>query len=86
WPAGRRLYVAAERAAAPPIGEAAAAGPFALRVGPAGGVAPAELDAVRELAFSRPVALGARILRADTAAIAGLAILQALVGDWRGSP
>lgn len=85
WPAGRTLYVADERGAAPPIADAAVSGAFALLIGPEGGFAPAELDAVRELAFSRPVALGARILRADTAAIAGLAILQAVVGDWRGS-
>ncbi len=88
WPPERRLFVAAERRGAGPIADAAAAeggrdGPWALLVGPEGGFAPAELDAILELAFSTPVALGARILRADTAAIAGLAVLQALVGDWR---
>jgi 16S rRNA (uracil1498-N3)-methyltransferase len=76
WPAGRRLFVAAERETAPPI--AATNEPAGLLVGPEGGFAPAELAAIQALPFVTAVSLGPRILRADTAAIAGLARLQAV--------
>ena len=75
WEPGRRLFVAAERAAAPAIGSAR--GPAALLVGPEGGFTPAELEAMRARPFVTAVSLGPRILRADTACIAGLALLQA---------
>jgi 16S rRNA (uracil1498-N3)-methyltransferase len=52
-------------------------------VGPEGGFDPAERDAIRACAFVTPVSLGPRILRADTAALAALAIWQSLRGDWR---
>jgi len=74
WPAGRRLFAAVERTGAPRL--AAAPGPCALLVGPEGGFAPAELDALRAHPFVTPVSLGPRILRAETACIAGLALLQ----------
>ncbi len=65
---------------------AAGAGGTALLIGPEGGFAPEE----RALLLSRPnvvrLSLGPRILRADTAAIAALAILQAAIGDWRPAP
>ena len=72
WPIGRVLVAAAEREAAPPPPRAAA-----LLVGPEGGFAPAELDALRATPFVVLASLGPRILRAETAAIAGLALLQA---------
>jgi 16S rRNA (uracil1498-N3)-methyltransferase len=72
WPADRRLAVAIERGEHP--GHARAG---ALLVGPEGGFAPAELDDVRRRPFVSPISLGRRILRAETAAIAGLALLQA---------
>jgi 16S rRNA (uracil1498-N3)-methyltransferase len=75
WGSGRELFVAAERAAAPAIGQAR--GPAALLVGPEGGFTPAELEAMRAHPFVTAVSLGPRILRADTACIAGLALLQA---------
>jgi len=74
WPAGRHLCVAAERIAAPPIG--ATRGPAALLVGPEGGFTPAELDALNAHPLVTMMSLGPRILRAETAAIAGLARLQ----------
>jgi 16S rRNA (uracil1498-N3)-methyltransferase len=49
----------------------------ALLVGPEGGFSPAELDALRARPFVVPVSLGPRVLRAETASIAGLALLQA---------
>ena len=74
WPAGRRLFAAAERVPAPPI--IATDEPAALLVGPEGGFTPAELDAIRGHPLVTLVSLGPRILRAETAAIAGLARLQ----------
>lgn len=81
---GAKLVVAMERSAAPPLREAVIglSHPLALLVGPEGGFEGAELDDLRRRAFVVPAALGPRILRAETAAVAGLAALQALVGDW----
>lgn len=75
WPDGRPLFAAVERAAAPFLRPAAP--PFALLIGPEGGFTGAELDALAAHAFVRPASLGPRILRAETAAIVGLALLQA---------
>ncbi|GAN73307.1 ribosomal RNA 16S methyltransferase RsmE [Acidiphilium multivorum AIU301] len=77
FPPSRRLFVAAERHAAPPLSPADPLQPHALLVGPEGGLAPEELDAMARHAFVSPVTLGPRILRAETAAIAGLARLLA---------
>jgi len=56
--------------------------PLALLIGPEGGFS----DAERALIGRRPnvarISLGPRILRADTAAIAALAVVQATLGDW----
>jgi 16S rRNA (uracil1498-N3)-methyltransferase len=51
-----------------------------LLVGPEGGFAPAELDVLRAHPFVTAVSLGPRILRAETACIAGLALLQGMHG------
>ena len=75
WPPGRQLVVAVERESAPPVRPCSE--PAALLVGPEGGFAPAELDALRRHPFVVSVTLGPRILRAETAAIVGLALLQA---------
>jgi 16S rRNA (uracil1498-N3)-methyltransferase len=75
WPGERRLVAAIERAEAPP--PAVGAGPTALLVGPEGGFAPVELDVLAAHPFVEPATLGPRILRAETAAIVGLALLQA---------
>jgi len=86
WPAERRLLLCDESGTAPPIAKSltgAAPGAFAVLVGPEGGFAETELDALRKLPFVSPVGLGPRVLRADTAALAALAVLQALAGDWR---
>jgi 16S rRNA (uracil1498-N3)-methyltransferase len=85
---GVPLLVAMERAIAPPLRQACVtvALPCALLVGPEGGFERAELDDLRRRAFVVPTALGPRILRAETAAVAGLAALQALIGDWAEMP
>ncbi|MGE3302611.1 MAG: 16S rRNA (uracil(1498)-N(3))-methyltransferase [Hyphomonadaceae bacterium] len=56
---------------------------LALLIGPEGGFDPAERTNLRGLSFVRPVSLGPRILRAETAAAAALAVIQAAWGDWR---
>lgn len=58
-------------------------GPWAILIGPEGGFSPAERAQLSRLRFVHPVSLGPRILRADTAAVAALALWQATLGDWR---
>jgi 16S rRNA (uracil1498-N3)-methyltransferase len=62
-----------------------AAGPPAvdLLVGPEGGFAEDERSALLKLPHVVRLALGPRILRADTAAVAALALVGAVLGDWR---
>ncbi|MFK7902620.1 MAG: 16S rRNA (uracil(1498)-N(3))-methyltransferase [Nitratireductor sp.] len=55
---------------------------FALLIGPEGGFSSKEQKLLLEQDFVTPIALGPRILRADTAAVAALAVLQAAKGDW----
>jgi 16S rRNA (uracil1498-N3)-methyltransferase len=74
WPPERRLFAAIERSQAPRLTFTPAE--RALLVGPEGGFTPAELDALRVHPFVTLVSLGPRILRADTACITGLALLQ----------
>jgi 16S rRNA (uracil1498-N3)-methyltransferase len=80
WPADRVLYFADEGG-----GEAfvAAPGPAAILIGPEGGFTEEERAAIRALSQARPVSLGPRILRADTAALAAVALWMAGAGDWR---
>lgn len=85
WPGERRLLFCDEsgegRPASAVLAEAGP-GPWGVLIGPEGGFAPEEAARLRALPFARPVSLGPRILRADTAAVAALAVLQATVGDW----
>jgi 16S rRNA (uracil1498-N3)-methyltransferase len=60
-----------------------AAAPLALLVGPEGGFADDERAALIGLPNVVRLSLGPRILRGDTAAVAALALVQALLGDWR---
>ncbi|MGQ0672315.1 MAG: 16S rRNA (uracil(1498)-N(3))-methyltransferase [Hyphomicrobium sp.] len=57
--------------------------PVAVLVGPEGGFAPEERAALLARPFTLPIRLGPRIMRADTAAVAAMAIVNAAVGDWR---
>ena len=73
WPPARRLAAAVERADAQPL----APGAGALLIGPEGGFTTRELDVMGSAPFIQAVSLGRNILRADTAAVAGLALLLA---------
>jgi 16S rRNA (uracil1498-N3)-methyltransferase len=63
---------------------ARAGAPLAVLIGPEGGFAEEERDALHQRPNVVRIALGPRILRADTAAVAALALVQAVLGDWRG--
>ncbi|MDY8108185.1 16S rRNA (uracil(1498)-N(3))-methyltransferase [Fulvimarina sp. 2208YS6-2-32] len=63
--------------------EALGPGQKGLLIGPEGGFSPSERAALQEAPFATAISLGPRILRADTAAVAALALLQAVVGDWK---
>jgi 16S rRNA (uracil1498-N3)-methyltransferase len=83
WPAGRALFFADETGGAPAAAAFAAHdGPAALLVGPEGGFDAAERAAVRAHGAAQPITLGPRILRGETAAIAGTALWMGLMGDW----
>jgi 16S rRNA (uracil1498-N3)-methyltransferase len=72
WPPSRLLALAVERSAPGVFPHDAGA----LLVGPEGGFSPHELDVMLRSSFICPVSLGPRVLRAETAAIVGLALLQ----------
>jgi len=55
---------------------------LALLIGPEGGFSEAEQTQLRALPFVSAIPLGPRILRADTAAVAAMAVVQAAIGDW----
>jgi 16S rRNA (uracil1498-N3)-methyltransferase len=57
---------------------------LALLIGPEGGFDETEREAILRLPNVLRLSLGPRVLRADTAAIAALALIQARLGDWRG--
>lgn len=89
WPAERRLIFCDEDAGvADPIsalrsGLGAETGRLAVLIGPEGGFADEERRSISALPRSIALSLGPRILRADTAAVAALALVQAVAGDWR---
>ena len=55
---------------------------WAILIGPEGGFSEAERSRLRSFDTACPVSLGPRILRADTAAVAALALWQKTLGDW----
>lgn len=81
WPQGRTLLFADELGGMP-LAELAVPGPAAILIGPEGGFTIEERTAIRALEWARPVTLGPRILRADTAAVAALAVWMSAAGDW----
>ncbi|MGY3437965.1 MULTISPECIES: 16S rRNA (uracil(1498)-N(3))-methyltransferase [unclassified Marinovum] len=92
WPAERRLMFCDEAQ----VGGASAladllarrdgdsgVGPWAILIGPEGGFSEAERARLHNAEFTVPVALGPRILRAETAAVAALTLWQTTLGDWQ---
>ncbi len=83
WPAERTLFFADETGGVPAVAAMRThPGPAAILIGPEGGFDPEERDAVRALPQAVGIALGPRILRAETAAAAATALWMAAAGDW----
>ncbi|MGC6471475.1 MAG: 16S rRNA (uracil(1498)-N(3))-methyltransferase [Parvibaculales bacterium] len=82
---GRRIIFCDEKA---PVGDALSAlkglrgQPVAVFIGPEGGFSDAERDQLAAHPLAQPISLGPRILRADTAGVAALALCQSCLGDW----
>jgi 16S rRNA (uracil1498-N3)-methyltransferase len=86
WDADRRLIFGDEAAeVASPLSVLAgvASGPLAVLIGPEGGFDPAERTLLLEKSYATAISLGPRVMRADTAAVAALALVNAALGDWR---
>jgi 16S rRNA (uracil1498-N3)-methyltransferase len=84
WDAARALIYCDETAQ---VGNAVAAlsklkTPAAILVGPEGGFTIEERAMLKALPYVTAISLGPRIMRADTAAVAVLALVQAMIGDW----
>lgn len=88
WPDRRLLLFCDEGGDAEPIAEALEKtrghAAWGVLTGPEGGFDPDERARIRACPFVVPVTLGPRIMRADTAALAALAVWQAIAGDWKG--
>ncbi|KAA5801033.1 16S rRNA (uracil(1498)-N(3))-methyltransferase [Alkalicaulis satelles] len=86
WPPGRRLIFCDETGGAPMLeallSERERGQSWSILIGPEGGFAPEERDRFKAAPGVLAVSLGPRILRADTAAAAALALWQAVMGDW----
>lgn len=85
WETDRRLIFCDESAATDnPMAalQAITEKKLGLLVGPEGGFSEGERKMLRALPFVTAIPLGPRILRADTAAVAALAVIQATIGDW----
>ena len=82
WPADRALIFADEEGGVP-MGQAVKPGPAAILIGPEGGFTDEERAAIKAIPQAVRVSLGPRILRADTAMAAAVALWMGLAGDWR---
>lgn len=78
----RTLYFADE-SGGEPAGLAFKPGAATILTGPEGGFTDDEREAIRAAPNMRPISLGPRILRAETAALAALAAYMTVAGDWR---
>jgi 16S rRNA (uracil1498-N3)-methyltransferase len=85
WPRERRIIYCDEGDAGQnplPLLSSIKEKQLALLVGPEGGFSEQERALLRSLDFVTAIPLGPRILRADTAAVAAMAVIQAAIGDW----
>jgi 16S rRNA (uracil1498-N3)-methyltransferase len=78
----RMLYFADETGGMP-AARTFESGSAMILIGPEGGFTPDEAEMVRAAANVRPISLGPRILRAETAALAAVAAWMSSAGDWR---
>jgi 16S rRNA (uracil1498-N3)-methyltransferase len=86
WDAERHLIFCNEDSeAADPLAalRGLAPGPIAVLIGPEGGFDATERALITAQPFALSISLGPRVLRADTAAVAALALVNATLGDWR---
>lgn len=86
WPVERRLIYCDENAPVSSPLEAlrgCPSGPLAVLIGPEGGFEEEERAMLKQRPYVTPISLGPRVMRADTAAVAALAIVNAVLGDWR---
>lgn len=89
WKADTLLLHCDESGQGEPLRQALPAlppGRYAVLIGPEGGFSPQEREMLKNLPYIKPVSLGPRILRAETAALAALACVQAWLGDWNEQP
>jgi len=89
WPDDRLLVFCDEAAEiADPVAALREAGApyskFAVLIGPEGGFDDSEREQIARIAPVARISLGPRVLRADTAAVAALTLVQAALGDWKG--
>lgn len=84
WPRARALIFCDEARTGPPLLPTAAAGEAGVLIGPEGGFSEAERTQIAAHPAARPVSLGPRILRAETAAIVALALVNAAQGGNGG--
>ncbi len=84
WEAGRALIYCDETAemASPLSALHGLRPPAAVLIGPEGGFTEDEKTRLRSHAFVTAISLGPRVMRADTAAVAALTLVQATLGDW----
>ena len=85
WDATRRIIFCDEGAEGDnplPVLTAIREEKLAVLIGPEGGFSEDERRQLHALPFVSAIPLGPRVLRADTAAVAALAVVQAVKGDW----
>lgn len=83
WPENRRIMFCDEALAGGATKPDGTPGdPWAVLIGPEGGFSERERARLHALPLAQAVSLGPRILRADTAAVAALAVWQQALGDW----
>lgn len=83
WPAERTLFFADETGGTPAIEAMRAhAGPAAILIGPEGGFDKDERETIRAHPNAVGISLGPRILRAETAGLAAVALWMSASGDW----
>jgi len=84
WDGARRILWADEALAGPAqVLSGLPGGPWAILIGPEGGWSESERKRLAAMDCVTRIALGPRILRADTAAVAAMTLWQAGLGDWR---